>query len=345
MPYRSNRELPEQVKTALPEGAQDIFRNVVNAQLERGLAEHQAIASAWAAVKRTYEKGEGVKWVKIEKGGDSLEKTQAGTYVSMRVKNADQLREWFEGQGVKMMPSSELHTTISYSRTPFAFQPSSHVIEIHPLKILGVQSLGAEGAIVMKLQSDELQARFNACMSAGATYDYEEYIPHITLTYDGIGLDLNSLQMPPFPIVLYKETVEPLDLGFSPNIIKQVHIEKMGGDKRLVYAWAYVCQKDGEQVVDHSGDIMDEAEMEKMAYDFMESYRDGGERHQKTGVATAVASMPFTKDIQDALGIDTGKIGWFIVFKVHDNEVWEKVKNGTYKMLSIGGTATREKLI
>lgn len=126
---------------------------------------------------------------------------------------------------------------------------------------------------------------------------------------------------------------------------QQVELRKMGDDKRLVYAWAYVCETDGKQVVDHSGDVIDEAEMEKMAYEFMESYRDGGERHEKKGVATAVASMPFTKELQDALGIDTGKIGWFIVFKVNDDEVWEKVKTGVYKMMSIGGMATREKLI
>jgi hypothetical protein len=329
----------------LPEGAQDIYRNVVNSQLERGLEEEAAIASAWAAVKRVYEKGKGDKWVKVEKGAEGVEKTTTGTYVSMRVKNAEQLHEWFKNQGVNVIPPGEMHTTISYSRTPFAFQPSSHVVEIHPLKILGVQSLGADGAIVMTLQSEELQARFNACISAGATFDYEEYTPHVTLTYDGVGLDINSLEMPPFPIILYKETVEPIELGYSPNIIKQVEVQKMGDDKRLVYAWAYVCEEGGEQVVDHSGDIIDADDMEKMAYDFMESYREGGERHEKTGVATAVASMPFTKEVQEALGVDIGKVGWFIIFKVHDNEVWEKVKDGTYKMLSIGGIATREKIV
>lgn len=124
-----------------------------------------------------------------------------------------------------------------------------------------------------------------------------------------------------------------------------VAIEKANDEKRIVYAWAYVCSSGGEQVVDHSGDVIEEDEMERMAYDFMESYRDGGEMHSRRGVASAVASMPFTTELQKAIGIDVGKVGWLIVLKIKDDDVWEKIKNGTYKMMSIGGTAHREKIV
>ena len=44
-----------------------------------------------------------------------------------------------------------------------------------------------------------------------------------------------------------------------------------------------------------------------------------------------------------AIGIPQGTlpVGWWIGFKVTDDDVWEKVKDGTYSMFSIEGTAER----
>ena len=44
-----------------------------------------------------------------------------------------------------------------------------------------------------------------------------------------------------------------------------------------------------------------------------------------------------------ALGIPDGTIpeGWWVGFRVSDPDVWEKVKDGTYKMFSIEGTGER----
>lgn len=46
------------------------------------------------------------------------------------------------------------------------------------------------------------------------------------------------------------------------------------------------------------------------------------------------------------MGIPEGVVpeGWWIGFKVTDDEVWEKVKDGTYPMFSIEGEAVREEV-
>ncbi len=72
MPYSSNSELPENVTNVLPAHAQDIFRKAFNNAYDEydqpeerrgGLSrEDTARRVAWAAVKRTYEKGEDDKW-------------------------------------------------------------------------------------------------------------------------------------------------------------------------------------------------------------------------------------------------------------------------------------------
>ncbi|MDJ0390111.1 ChaB family protein [Roseomonas sp. E05] len=65
MPYRSNRDLPENLRRILPEHAQDIYRAAFNhawAGLERAEDEAAARRIAWGAVKRSFRKVEG-RWV------------------------------------------------------------------------------------------------------------------------------------------------------------------------------------------------------------------------------------------------------------------------------------------
>ena len=64
MPYRNIRELPSAVKEALPVEAQRQFLRVVNSQLERGLEEGRAFASAWSVIEENWHKNTEGKWVK-----------------------------------------------------------------------------------------------------------------------------------------------------------------------------------------------------------------------------------------------------------------------------------------
>ena len=102
----------------------------------------------------------------------------------------------------------------------------------------------------------------------------------------------------------------------------------------------------GQQTEDWSGDQLEPAELEQAAYGFVELYREGGEMHERGGCAVLVESMVFTAEKQVALGIPEGTlpVGWWIGFKVTDEDVWAKVKDGTYPMFSIEGTAIREEI-
>ena len=122
-------------------------------------------------------------------------------------------------------------------------------------------------------------------------------------------------------------------------------IQKADDDKHLAFGWANVAvTSNGQQIEDYHEDIIDPDELEQAAYQFVELYREGGEMHERGGCAVLVESMVFTKEKQRALGITEGTLpeGWWIGFKVTDEEVWEKVKDGTYPMFSIEGEAIRE---
>lgn len=140
-------------------------------------------------------------------------------------------------------------------------------------------------------------------------------------------------------------TCPPGDRSPQEYIIKgRIKISKADDEKQYAFGWASVSVKaDGEQVVDWQNDLVDQEDLEEAAYKYVKLYRDGGEMHERGGVATLIESMVFTPEKVKAMGLEEGALptGWWIGFHVLDSEVWEKVKNGTYPMFSIEGTAVR----
>ena len=121
-------------------------------------------------------------------------------------------------------------------------------------------------------------------------------------------------------------------------------VTKANDDKMLAFGWANVSiDKTGNQVEDWQGDMIDPEDLEEAAYQFVKLYREGGEMHERGDVAIMIESVVFTKEKMQAMGIPSGTlpVGWWIGFQVTDPEVWAKVKDGTYSMFSIEGTAER----
>lgn len=121
-------------------------------------------------------------------------------------------------------------------------------------------------------------------------------------------------------------------------------IKKADSLRKIAFGWAYECvTTEGEQIQDHSGDIVSIDVIENAAYNYVKLYREGSEMHKRGGIGTLVESMVFTQEKMKALGIPDGILpqGWWIGIQVSDPDVWEKVKSGAYKMFSIGGRAKR----
>ena len=131
----------------------------------------------------------------------------------------------------------------------------------------------------------------------------------------------------------------------NPDIAKRKFaIAKSDDDRHLAFGWANVSIRAGGEVIeDWQEDIIEPEELERAAYNFVELYREGGEMHERGGAAVLVESVVFTEEKLAAMGIPAGTlpVGWWIGFKVLDDDVWEKVKDGTYSMFSIEGAAER----
>lgn len=109
-------------------------------------------------------------------------------------------------------PESGFHTTIVYSRVPVDFEEMHTVDEtVNPaFSQIEVWPNDYGNVLVLKIFSPYLHLRFQEAMAAGATYDFPEYQPHVTLSYDIGDWDHKQLKLPDFPLVITGEYSEPL---------------------------------------------------------------------------------------------------------------------------------------
>jgi hypothetical protein len=137
-------------------------------------------------------------------------------------------------------------------------------------------------------------------------------------------------------------------------------ITKLDEEQKIAFGWAYVCQdKDGKQVFDKSGEfISDPEELERAAYSFVLNSRRGRDFHGMVGkdditdeagepVATLVESIVFTKEKQEALGVPPGTLptGWFVGFKVHQEDLWQSFRKGERRMFSVHGKGKARRVL
>jgi hypothetical protein len=67
--------------------------------------------------------------------------------------------------------------------------------------------------------------------------------------------------------------------------------------------------------------------------------------HAGEGIGEVLHSFPLTAELAKSLGIECANEGWIVGVKVHDDDVWRQVKDGTLKAFSIGGNAKREEIV
>lgn len=119
-------------------------------------------------------------------------------------------------------------------------------------------------------------------------------------------------------------------------------VVKFDEEQRVVWGWASVISEDGEAIFDTQGDSISPEVMTKAANEFMLDVRMAKTMHDGDQVGEVIHSLPLTKELGQALGIQSSREGWIIAMKIHDDEVWSKVKSGELGAFSIGGEAIRD---
>ena len=134
-----------------------------------------------------------------------------------------------------------------------------------------------------------------------------------------------------------------------------VPIAKIDLERRLFGGWAYIAHaRDGSQVVDHSGDVVDTPEAWQALSDSFVEYalesRSGDLDHVEFGAADLVEMFISDGEKRSALGLPDGSLpdGVYVSFKARSSpagrRLWEQVKSGAIRSLSIVGDGWRESL-
>lgn len=130
-------------------------------------------------------------------------------YVHRPVKNAAEIIRWAKSQGFKKtLEASDLHVTVAFSRTPLDWMKIDQAWDSE-IKIEGgariIERLGDKGAVVLLFKSDALDWRWRHFREAGAAWDFPEYQPHITISYDAGEIDVSEIEPYQGDIVLGPE--------------------------------------------------------------------------------------------------------------------------------------------
>lgn len=121
-------------------------------------------------------------------------------------------------------------------------------------------------------------------------------------------------------------------------------------EKRIVWGWASVIEKDGKIVVDWQGDMIEPEELAKAAYGYVAEARVGKAMHAGPKVAELIESLVVVKGggfeaLLKSMGVEMPAEwpmqGWWVGFKVTDDATWAKVKKGELRAFSIGGSGKR----
>lgn len=155
-------------------------------------------------------------------------KHKDGTYVSLEMaqESKDMLDNFVEmNLGLtERVDKKTYHITVIYSRTPvpsaeqLLHMNTSIPVEAQPVGYEIFPTKNDGYCLVMRIICP-YATRINSQLSAaGATSDYTDYKPHITIAYDiKERVDPNSLPVPQFQLIFDKLNVAPLDPEFTPE--------------------------------------------------------------------------------------------------------------------------------
>lgn len=122
---------------------------------------------------------------------------------------------------------------------------------------------------------------------------------------------------------------------------------KIDAERQYVFGWASVAiAKDGSQVEDLQGDLIDPEDLEEAAYQFALSYRESGVMHVGEAVGQMIESFMVTPAKLEAMGLPPDALpqGHWVGFHIPDPTIFAKIKDGTYGSFSIQGDAVREEV-
>jgi len=150
----------------------------------------------------------------------------APLYVNRRVLNADEIIAWAKSQGfTSTIAASDMHVTVAFSKAPVDWMKAGEAwsqkedggVTVRPGGPRMLEVFG-EGALVLAFNSSDLAWRHMELREIGASWDWPEYQPHITISYDAKDVDLSRIEPYRGEILLGPEIFEALALDWKSKV-------------------------------------------------------------------------------------------------------------------------------
>ena len=146
-------------------------------------------------------------------------------FANRSVFNFEEIKNWAKSQGFnKIVDDKNMHVTIAYSKEKFAwkeeFKPLLNKLTVKNGE-RSVEKLG--DATVLIFQSNILYNRWAEFVNAGASWDFPQYISHITLSYGPTGLNLKKVHPFTGALVFGPESLHELRDDWSDDV-KEINL-------------------------------------------------------------------------------------------------------------------------
>lgn len=131
-------------------------------------------------------------------------------YSYRKLLNSEEFSYWLESNNIiDPIDSDSLHLTVAHSKnTPDFFKPDDFLLLVpqanRKIKVLGT-------TLVLAVSSNYLEKRWKYYIDNGCIWDYDSYIPHISLSYNNKNCK-NAKLIEPFSgnILLSGEYIEQI---------------------------------------------------------------------------------------------------------------------------------------
>jgi hypothetical protein len=163
-------------------------------------------------------------------------------YCSRKLLNAKDVIEWAKAQGFKnVLEPKDMHVTIAYSKEKIDWSDMTDSFDHITSRKDGkkddtkreVHAFGEDKkAIVLTFENADLHRRWEEFTEHfGASWDFPDYRPHVSITYDGLPEGLKLSDIKPYEGELYfgPETMDEVNTDWKSNVKEKKVNESLDG--------------------------------------------------------------------------------------------------------------------
>lgn len=136
-----------------------------------------------------------------------------GIYISLELdeKSQDNMYQWAKENNIEIIPKEKLHTTVVYSTKSINKWPGNKNIKPIEIDNSTYEIIKLGEILVIKYSNKKIENFWKYTQKLGATWDFPDYLPHVTVIYDAKDINETKLKTPEFNIIFDKIRTEKLE--------------------------------------------------------------------------------------------------------------------------------------